>query len=340
MSDVISFGSAPSGQDTHLYLLRSAGGAVVGVTDLGTSLVLCHVPDGRGNFPDVTLGHAGAAGYVGDGYNLGAIVGRSANRIAGARFEIAGTSHQLTANSGAHSLHSGPEKWSERLWQVSALSDDSVSFTFDSPAGDQGYPGSVQVQLSYRISADNQLTITARAVPSEPTIINLTTHAYWNLNGHAAGSVLDHTVQLDATHYTPLEDHLPTGERAPVAGTPYDFREPRALGACTDVLPGGYDDNFCLSDDGRLRHAARLTGDMTGITMDVLTTAPGIQMYTADYFGVDWAKGGAHYGGFAGVALEPQFYPDAIHHPAFAQPVFTPEKPFTWETVFAFGTST
>ncbi len=338
MQTTLPFGTATSGADAHLYLLSNDRGMMAGVTDLGANLVSCHVPDGRGNYPDVLLGHNGAAGYVGDGYNLGAVVGRNANRIANARFEVGGSSYRLSANSGVHNLHSGPHKWSERLWKVVDLEDAAVTFELTSRKGDQGFPGSVQVHVTYRLQDDNQLLVYYSAIPSEPTIINMTNHAYWNLNGHASGSVLDHTLQIHAQAYTPLVDHIPTGDVASVSDTPYDFRQPRRIGACLDELPGGYDDNWCLANSGRVCEAARLVGDKTGIAMTVLTDAPGIQVYTADYFDVAWAKGGAHYGTFAGVALETQHYPDAIHHKNFPQPVYTPMRPFVSTTIFAFET--
>ena len=335
----LTFGTAPNGQDAHLYLLGNAAGMLVGVTDLGANLVSCRVPDGRGDFPDVLLGHSGAAGYVGDAFNLGAVIGRHANRIAGATFELANRSYRLAANDGPNNLHSGPHKWSERLWKAIDIEDDAVTLELFSRERDQGFPGAVQAHVTYRLSEDNQLTIHYDAIPTKPTIINITNHAYWNLNGHAAGDVLDHTLQIEATSYTPLVGHIPTGEVAPVEGTPYDFRTPRRIGATLDELPGGFDDNFCLDNAGRVRTVARLVGDRTGITMDVATDAPGLQLYTADYFGVERAKDGARYGGFAGVALETQHYPDAIHHKSFPQPVYTTMRPFASTTSFAFGTS-
>ena len=340
MQTTLPFGTAPSGQDVHLYLLGTDDGMLVGISDLGASLVVCRVPDGRGNFPDVTLGYDGAAGYVTDTYNLGALVGRNANRIAGARFDVAGSSYRLAANDGANNLHSGPHRWSERLWKVADTGENALTFELTSRKGDQGFPGSVQAEVTYRLTADHQLQIRYRATPSEPTIINLTSHAYWNLNGHAAGSVLDHTLQIAAESYTPLVNQIPTGAIEPVEGTPYDFRAPRTIGACLDELPAGYDDNYLLAGDGRLHEAARLTGDQTGITMTLLTDSPALQIYTADYFDVGPGKGGVHYGSFAGVALEAQYCPDAIHHKNFAQPVFTPNRPFVHQTVFAFSTST
>lgn len=339
MQASVPFGTTPSGQDATLYLLGNEHGMLVGVTDLGATLVVCHVPDGRGNFPDVTLGHAGAAGYGDNGLNLGVIVGRCANRIAGASFEVAGRTYRLAANEGPHNLHSGPHAWSERLWKASRPDAAALSFELISRKGDQGFPGSVQARVTYRLSDDNRLTLSYEAIPSEPTIINLTSHAYWNLNGHASGDVLDHTLQIKADAYTPMVGQIPTGEIASVEGTPYDLRTARPIRSCLDELPSGLDDNYCLAGDGRTHEAARLTGNATGITMTVLTDACGMQVFTSDIIDVPWGKGGAHYGAFAGVALETQFYPDAIHHKRFPQPVFTPQRPFRSTTTFAFGTT-
>ena len=340
MQSSIAFGTAQSGRPVHLHLLRNAGGMVVGVSDLGASLVMCHVPDGRGSFPDVTLGHSGAAGYDGDGTFLGAIVGRCANRIAGARFELAGTSHRLAANNGANNLHSGPHTWSERLWEVTEEEDDGIVLELTSREGDQGFPGSVRARVSYRLSDDNRLAVHLSAQPSRPTIVNMVSHAYWNLNGHAAGSVLDHTLQIHASSYTPLVGQIPTGVVEPVEGTPYDFRTARKIGDFIEELPKGYDDNFCLENEGKVTQVARLVGEKTGITMTVSTDAPGLHVFAADHLNVPAGKGGIDYGPFAGVALEAQYYPDAIHHKNFAQPVFTPMRPFVQKTIFSFGTLT
>ena len=337
MQTTLPFGSTPAGK-ANLYLLSNDTGAIVGVTDLGANMVCCHMPDGKGNAPDILLGHAGAAGYIGDNINIGAIVGRCANRIAGATFEVGGSSYRLTANSGPHNLHSGPHKWSERLWKVTNADETSVTFELTSRKGDQGFPGSVQVHVTYRLSETNQLMIYYSALPSEATIINLTSHAYWNLNGHASGSVLDHTLQVSAKNYTPQEGHIPTGEIAPVAGTPYDFNSARKIGAFIEELPKGYDDNYCLDNKGKVTQVARLVGDRTGIAMTVSTDSPGLQVFTADFIDVPWAKGGVHYGPFAGVALETQYYPDAIHHKNFPQPVFTPMRPFVSKTIYSFNT--
>lgn len=339
MLTIFPFGATPNGRQARLFVLSNSGGASVGLTDFGASMVSCKVHDGHGDFPDVALGYSGAAGYAGNAYNLGAIVGRCANRIAGASFELGGNTYRLTANDGANSLHSGPHRWSERLWDVTHTSASSVTFSLSSRRGDQGFPGSVKASVTYELSESNALTLRFSATPSDPTIINLISHAYWNLNGHASGDVLGHRLQIDAQSYTPMVGHIPTGEIAPVEGTPYDFREPHELGERLGQLPRGYDDNYCLDNRGRMAVAARLVGDRTGITLTVSTDAPGMQVFDHSAFDVEGAKDGAHYGAFAGVALETQHYPDAIHHKTFPQPVYTPDRPFESTTVFAFGVS-
>lgn len=342
MAKVIhSFGQTERGDQAHLAVLSNEQGMTVATTDLGACLVSVRVPDGKGYVPDVTLGYDGVRGYEHNDADFGAIVGRCANRIAGASFELAGTTHRLAANEGANSLHSGPHLWFERMWQlVEDDKADTVTYELLSRPGDQGFPGAVDVHVSYTLTEKNELTVSYLAEPSAPTIVNLTCHAYWNLNGHAAGSVLDHTLKLDTESYTPSDEHLiPTGEILPVAGTPYDFRETRRLGDAIDEVSGGYDTNFVLSQTGQLEHAAHLVGDRSGITLDILTTSPGLQVYTSGGLNCDHGKGGRHYGRFDAVALETQFYPDAIHHKNFPQPVFGPDRPFQAKTVFSFGTS-
>lgn len=332
----IPFGTLSNGRDTHLYLLSNDAGMSVGVSDLGADLVTCRVPDGHGRRPDVVLGYDSATDYEVNSPDFGAIVGRVANRIAGARFELGGTSYRLAKNDGENSLHSGPHMYFHRVWERVASPADTVAFELISRRGDQGFPGSVHISVIYRLTEDNQLQISYEARPSEATLINLTCHAYWNLNGHAAGTALNHRLTLDADTYTPSDEHLiPTGEIADVTGTKMDFREGMTF---AEGLGCDYDTNFVVRDDGHhLRHAARMVGDRSGIALDVLTNSPGMQVYTGGFLNEQGCKDGACYGPGDGVALETQFPPDAIHHKNFPQPVFTPERPFRARTVFAFS---
>ncbi len=333
---ITSFGTTETGREAHLFTLENEAGMSVTLTDMGACVVSVRVPDAHGGRPDVCLGYDGLADYEHNGACFGALVGRNANRIAGASFELGGTTCRLAAVEKGNSLHSGPHMYFERLWTASRTTDDSVTFNLVSRRGDQGFPGAVDVNVTYTLTADNQLRVSYEATPDDKTIINLTCHAYWNLNGHASGSVLDHTFQLEADAYTPTRDDLiPTGEVAPVEGTPYDFRAPKRLGDDIAEVPGGYDTNFVLKNGERLERACTLVGNRTGIALDVLTDSPGLQVYTAG--GLDClGRDGVHYGNFDGVALETQFFPDAIHHKNFPQPVYDKGHAFKFATVFAF----
>jgi aldose 1-epimerase len=335
---VLPFGTLQDGRKTKLYLIGNDAGMTVGVSDLGADLILLRAPDGHGKFPDVLLGYDGCTGYETNGPDFGAIIGRCANRIAGASFELYGSLHHLSANEGRNSLHSGPHMYFQRIWEhVQDTSSDLVCFKLHSSSGDQGFPGTLDIVVSYRLTENNALEISYEALPSEPTIINLTCHAYWNLNGHASGSVLGHSLKINAQNYTPAdEENIPTGEICNVKGTPFDFVSPRTF---ESGLGSSYDHNFLLDSTEKscIHHAAHLTGDISSIALDVFTDAPAMQLYTSGFLNETMGKDGAHYGKGAGVALETQFPPDAIHHRNFPQPIFTPERPFRSKTIFAIS---
>ncbi len=333
-----SYGTTATGQTANLYTVTNAQGASFTASDYGATLYSVRVPDAQGNFLDVALAHAGLGGYEKNAPGFGATVGRNANRIAGAGFELNGTTHHLSANEGANNLHSGPFPWFERMWQLSSSDERSVTFGLLSNAGDQGFPGEVSVHVTYTLDDENRLTIYYSAMPTEPTVINLTNHTYWNLEGHAYGSVDAHKLQVDASRYTPTDEALiPTGELRDVADTPFDLREDKVLGDILRAVPGGLDHNFCLDSGVGIAHAARLVAGESGIALDVFTDLPGIQVYTAGGLADMRGKDGAAYGRFAGVALETQYWPDAIHHNDWPQPVFGPTHPFVSTTVFAFS---
>lgn len=338
-----NFGMTADSKEVHLYTLESVSGMRVSVTDLGGMLQEVSVPDGKGGFIDVALGYDGASGYLRFGGSLGAIIGRNANRIAGASFDLGGTTHRLTNNDGENNIHSGPHVWRKRLWDVAEDPKDdpdggaSITFGLVSRDGDQGFPGTADVRATYTLHPDWRLELALEAQVTKTTIVNLTSHAYWNLNGHASGSVLRHSFSLDADAYTPVGKGLiPTGEIAPVEGTPYDLRESTNFENRLYALPDGLDTNFVLKNDERLEKVATLVGDETGVSMDLYTDAPGLQVYTGCGLKAR-GKGGAHYKAFDGVALEPQFFPDAIHHKNFPQPIYAPGHPFVSRMVFAFG---
>ncbi|MDO4537394.1 MAG: aldose epimerase family protein, partial [Coriobacteriales bacterium] len=337
----LDFGTTRKGRPTHLYRMKNARGMEVDITDLGASIVAVRLPAEDGKLVDVALGFDDVHCYEKNPDYMGGIVGRCANRIAGASFELAGSTHTLTANDGENSLHGGRDPWNERLWEGVVIGRkgarrkgahaDTVIFGLFSDDDDQGYPGEVDVRVTYKLTDDNELKIVYDAQPSIKTLINLTSHAYWNLNGHDSGDVRSHLLRVDASRYTPVDDALiPTGEVARVEGTPLDFCEAKPI-------EQSLDHNFMLNDAGHMREVATLVGDKTGLSLTIATDLPAMQVYTGEFIREAPAKDGATYGPFAGVALETQYAPDAIHHKKFSKPIFTPEEPYCSKTVLTFG---
>ena len=345
----LDFGTTRQGQPTHLFRMTNASGMQVDVTDLGASIVSVRVPDAQGRLVDVALGYDDVARYEDNRVALGGIVGRCCNRIAGASFTLEGRTFHLTANEGANTLHGGRDMWFERLWDGALIGRrgrrrkgadaDTVTFGLFSPDGDQGFPGEVDARVTYQLTDDNELVLTYDAQPGVETIINLTNHTYWNLDGHDAGDVRGHTLQVFAETYTPTDDELiPIGIEESVEGTPLDFREPKTLMAAYEQGLSGLDHNFVVSHGRRQsHHAARLSAAHSGITLDVFSEFCALQVYDGGILDGLAGKDGVTYGAYAGIALETQFCPDAIHHPAFEQPVCTPDHPFTRRTVLKFG---
>lgn len=343
----LDFGTTRKGLPTHLYRLTNANGMEVDITDVGASIVAVRIPTKTGELVDVALGFDEAVHYEHNAFAVGGVVGRCANRIAGAQFELDGRTHELSANDGTNALHGGRDMWFERLWEGATIGRkgmrrkgayaDTVIFGLLSPDGDQGFPGAVDVRVTYRLTDANELEVTYDAQPNVRTVINLTNHAYWNLNGHDSGSILEHTLRIVSDRYMPVGPNMiPNRGEVDVAGTPFDFREPKPIAQDFDEELRNYDHNFVLDDCGGLAHAATLTGNVTGIALDVLTDMPGIQVYTAQEMDGIAGKDGAIYGPYAGVALETQHAPDAIHQPTSLQPVYSPEEPLHTRTVFRF----
>ena len=344
----LDFGTTATGMPVHLYRLKNNAGMEVDITDIGASIVAVRVPRADGSLVDVALGFDEPCFYESNKYALGGVVGRCANRIAGAQFELDGVVHHLTANEGANMLHGGRDMWYERLWEGAIIGKkgdrrrgsgaNTAIFGLLSPDGDQGFPGDVDVRVTYTLTDENEIRITYDAQPSLPTVINLANHTYWNLNGHDSGSMLDHELHIAAEKYTPCDTNkIPEGRTVNVGGTPFDFRLPKAIGRDLGRGIDNYDHNFVLGAAGQMRKAATLKGDQSGIAMDVLTDLPCMLIYTGLELDLSNGKHGACYESYAGIAIETQYAPDAIHHPTFAQPVFTPEHPFQSRTLFRFG---
>lgn len=342
---VRNFGTTEKGEKTCLYTMKNDSGLEVSVSDFGATLVNVCVPGKDGKLVDVTLGYDDAAAYEKGGEAFGATVGRSANRIKDARVEINGTEYELGKNDNGNNLHSGLDFYQKRMWEVVENGDDHVTFLLHSPDGDQGYPGALDMSVTYSLDEENLLTIHYEAVPDKDTIINMTNHSYFNLNGHDSGTVTGHTIKLDADFFTPADaQSIPTGEIRSVEGTPMDFRQGRVIGAEIDAdyeplhLGSGYDHNWVLKNENRFDKVAEVTADESGISMEVYTDLPGVQIYTANFLNGEPGKDGARYARRSAVCLETQYYPDAIHHENFPSPICRAGEKYDTRTGYRFLT--
>lgn len=347
------FGTLPDGTEATLYTLTSPSGARVRVTDYGGIIVSAEVPDRDGRLADVVLGFDSVEGYTSEAYReagpyFGAIIGRFANRIDGGRFTLDGRAHQLATNAGPNHLHGGDVGFDQRLWDVEPFaSADGAGLRLSrtSPDGEEGYPGTLRVTVTYTLTPDDRLTVDYEATTDAPTILNLTQHTYFNLTGDPSEGVLGHELALQSDAFMPVDDSsIPTGEVRSVDGTPFDFRQPATLGARIDAddeqvrLAGGYDHNFVLAGDG-LAEAARVTEPASGRALVVETTEPGVQLYTGNHLdGSLVGKGDVRYETRAGFCLETQHPPDAPNQPGFPSVVLRPGETYASRTVFSFRT--
>ena len=333
-----TFGVLPSGQEAHLYTI-ACGGLTAKVTDYGATLVSLLVPDSEGRCADVVLGYDDVNGYRTNGGCLGATVGRSANRLKGASFTLGQSRYQLTPNEGANNLHSGPDCYYTRMWKVTEHTAESITLFLESPNGDQGYPGKAEIRVTYRLDGKKGLHILYDAVCDRDTVFNMTNHSYFNLAGHSCtGAAMDQLLTLPGRFFNPDDaENIPTGELRSVVDTPMDFRTPKAIGRDIEAdyeplhLQGGYDHNW----EAFCNPCAILRDPVSGRTMAVHTDCPGVQVYAGNYLDCD-GKEGVHYGRRSGVALETQYYPDALHHPEWPQPVTRAGQRYRSETVYSF----
>ena len=341
-----SFGNNGKGEAATLYTFENKNGVVMEVTDFGATLYALLVPDAEGNLCDVVLGYDDPAGYEGpSGTNFGATIGRNANRIGGATFTINGKSYTIDMNdNGKNNLHSGYDFFNFRIWKVKETTDSSITFSLHSPDGDQGYPSAVDIEVKYTLTDDNEVRLDYYAVPQEDTIINLTNHSYFNLNGHASGSIEGHDLWVDADAYTPTDAELiPTGEIASVEGTPMDFRVMKKVGRDINEdfealnLGKGYDHNWCLNNHGEFAKVAEITGDLSGITMETYTDLPGVQIYAGNFLVEEPGKAGVVYKHRQGICFETQYYPDALNHEAFPSTIVKAGDAFKTTTVYKFS---
>lgn len=327
------WGNTGDGQSVVRYTLQNEKGMIVRVMNWGGTITEILVPNHEGELTNVILGSKHWADFRNGFQGAASTIGRVANRIAKANFELDGKSYPLFANHGKHHLHGGKRGFDQVLWSGSIVSRSkkavAVRFNYHSPDGEEGYPGNLNVSVIYKLDDANRLTLTYEASTDKPTIVNLTNHAYFNLGG--GGDIFDHELQINADHFTKADAELiPTGEIAQVKGTPLDFRKTQRVGARIGLLKPmtGYDHNYVINGDGGLVFVAKLFDPKSGRAMEVHSTEPGVQLYTGNHL--------RH----RGLCLETQHYPDSIHHPEFPSIILRPHQRFESQTSFRFFTET
>ena len=340
-----SFGMTSRGEEARLFSLINERGMEIKVSDYGATLVQVKVPDKEGNLLDVVLGYDDVQGYeAGDAF-FGATIGRVANRIGNGEFRLNGRNYELTRNDGENTLHGGRDFYNKRIWKTGETGEDHVEFLLDSPSGDQGFPGNVRISVTYTLTKDNEVKIHYRAVPDADTLINLTNHSYFNLSGHASGTVLSQEVMLDADAYTRADARsIPTGEITPVAGTPMDFRNGKQIGEEIEAdyealrFGRGYDHNWVLNGQG-YRRVAFMRSKESGIAMEVYTDLPGMQFYTANFVENEKGKEGTVYHMRQAACFETQYFPDAVRKEHFEGPEVKAKEAYETTTAYRFSAS-
>lgn len=341
------FGTTQKGQKAYLYTLSNTGGMEVQVTNFGAILVSVKVKDSSSQVKDVVLGYDSLKEYEKNEFFFGSTIGRNANRIKDAVFSLDGKEYRLAVNEGPNNLHSDADHGFHKvLWNAEVKENaNAVTFCYASPDQENGFPGNLNVSVTYSLSEDNALSITYEGISDQKTVMNMTNHSYFNLNGQGSGSICDEKVTIFADGFTEVgEGSIPTGRIIPVEGTPLDFRSPRRVGDDIDDdfeqlnLVGGYDHNFALNSKGETRaKAACVEDDRSGICMKVYTDLPGIQFYTGNFVKPHTGKNGAKYDKRGGLCLETQFFPNSINMPEFKQPILEAGKKFTSTTTYAFS---
>ena len=341
------FGKMPDGTAVDIYTLTNEHGLEARISTYGGAVVSMKTPDRNGKMADIVQGFDTLEGYLNpkEPY-FGALIGRYGNRIGHAKFTLDGKQFNLVANDGVNTLHGGAKGFDKAVWAGRQLPDGGLELTHTSPDGDQGFPGTLKATVQYHLTADNELKIDYSATTDKNTVINLTNHSYWNLKGAGNGTILDHVLTIKASKFTPVDAGLiPTGELKPVAGTPFDFMKPIAVGARIDQkdeqlkLGNGYDHNFVLDRPGTaLALAARVDEPISGRTLYVETTEPAVQFYTGNFLdGTLKGKGGQVYPFRAALCLETQHYPDSPNKPSFPSTELKPGQTYKSTTVYRFG---
>jgi aldose 1-epimerase len=344
-----AWGFLPTGQVISLYTFRNDKGLETSISNFGGRIVTLKVPDRTGKFEDIVLGYDLLKPYIDKNPFFGTLVGRYANRIANGEFALNGKKYTLAKNNGPNSLHGGLQGFDKKAWTAEITKEGkALQLTYVSKDGEEGYPGTLTTVVTYSLSNDNALQIDYDATTDADTILNLTNHSYFNLAGHGHGSILDHQLTINADKFTPVNANLiPTGELRSVEGTPFDFRKPTAIGARIDAqdeqikFGEGYDHNFVLNRSGDAPSlAAKITDPQSGRVMEVLTTQPGMQLYTSNHIsGEIQGKGSAIYRVRSAYCFETQHFPDTPNQPAFPTAVLKPGEKYHQTTIFRFSTA-
>ncbi len=349
--EVTPFGQTADGVAVEQFRLRGDGGLVVDIISRGATIRSILVPGADGQMVDVVNGFDDVAGYESEANQyFGCTTGRVCNRIGGAKFEIDGETYRLAANDGKHTLHGGAKRSLDKVvWQGKVDRSESeagtaaVQFTYFSPDGEEGFPGNVHFGVRFALTADNSLAIRYSATTDLLTPINVTNHAYFNLAGHGNGTILDHELQIMADAYTPTDEELiPTGEIAPLDGSPLDFRKPTAIGARIESLTNtgakGYDHNYVLQNpDSGVRAIAKVREPNSGRTLTVLSDQPGLQFYSGNFLFGQTGKGGKTYLHRGAFCLEAQYFPDSVNQPNFPAIWLSPGEEYKQITIYQFG---
>jgi aldose 1-epimerase len=346
-----AFGTTPDGKSADLYTLTNKSGMQVTITNYGGAVVSIVVPDKSGKTGDVVLGFDTLDGYVTDKNYFGALIGRYGNRIGKAQFKIDGVTYTLAKNNGENTLHGGVIGFNKALWEAKDVSkgdEPALELKYTSKDGEEGFPGNLMVTVMYKLSSKNELTIDYSATTDKKTVVNLTNHSYFNLAGPGSGETVKSVLRVNADKFTPVDSGLiPTGELKSVQGTPFDFRKPTEIGARIDAddeqikLGKGYDHNFVLNKEkpAGLSFAARVEEPTTGRVLEVWTTEPGVQFYTANFLdGTVHGKGGIAYGHRTAFCLETQHFPDSPNKPSFPSTMLSPGQKYHTTTIYKFST--
>lgn len=334
------FGQMDDGRTVHQFTLTNENNIEIKIINYGGIITSLKTPDKDGNFENVVLGFDNLDDYQKENPYFGALIGRYGNRIEKGEFELNDTEYQLTINDGENHLHGGAQGFDSVFWSAEVIDDSTLELSYLSPDGEEGYPGNLQVTVTYQLTADNELRIDYKATTDQATPINLTAHSYFNLTGDPSNDILDHQLKLHAESYTPVNSQLiPTGEIAPVGNTPFDFTDFQTIGARISQVDGGYDHNYILDKEtSEETVAAELLDEQSGRKLTVLTTEPGIQFYSGNFLdGSLENENGTQLEQYSGLCLEPQHFPNSPNEPEFPSTILRPDETYSSAIVYRFS---